>query len=533
MKPRLILSVMLLAFLFLDVCPICPKGAMARTQETLPVGGLWPENQLATQKAVIAEEKLLQEGPIDAKEYVVGPGDVFLVDVWGKASLQLRLDVDAEGKIFVPDSGTLLVGGMSLEEARERIKSVVLTAIPHGNVEVRLVSLRKFKVHVSGEIESPGSYVAAQVTRVSEILSLAARDTLELRLKQVSPFVISAESDTVGPSLKETSSFRNVELRHRNGETERVDLVLFYVTGDLSHNPRVRDGDVIYVPRLEHLFSVSGAVMFPGTYELVQGEKLSQILHLVGGVTPEADLGKGEIRRFVAGDKTESIYFSVGSVIQGTADFDIGDGDRIYVRSPVHYLEQHQVLVKGEVLFPGLYAINAREDKLSEVISRAGGFTPEADLSGGRVIRPNSLASGQQGRVQCDMVQLFLEKRAEKDVLLEPGDIIEIPTKIAYVYVTGEVRRPGYVRYVPNKRAGFYLHQAGGFTNRADSHKALVKRVATGQSLSTREAGIVLPNDSISVPTRPEGAKWALIKDTVSLLAQMATIYIVIYEATK
>lgn len=533
MRLRLILSIILLASLLLGVCLICQGGALALSQETLPIGALGYGNQLAVQNAVIAEEKLLQEGPIDAKEYVVGPGDVLIVDVWGRASRQLRLEVDTEGKIFVPDSGSLLVGGVSLEEARERIKSVVHAAVPQGNVEVRLVSLRKFKVHVSGEIESPGSYVASQVTRVSEILSLAARDTLGPGPKQGSSFQSIAVSDTIGATLKGTSSSRNVELRHRNGETERVDLALFYVTGDLSRNPRVRDGDVIYVPRLEHFFSVSGAVMFPGTYELVQGEKLSQILRLVGGLAPEADLEKGEISRFIAGDKTESIYFSVESVIQGTADFEVRDGDRIYVRSPVHYLEHHQVLVKGEVLFPGWYAINARKDKLSEVIGRAGGFTPEADLSGGRVIRPYSLSSGERGRVQCDMVQLFLEKRAEKDILLEPGDVIEIPTKVAYVYVTGEVRKPGYVRYVPNKRAGFYLHQAGGFTNKADGHKTLVKRVATGQSLSTREAGVVLPNDSISVPTRPEGARWALIKDTVMVLAQMATIYIVIYEATK
>jgi protein involved in polysaccharide export with SLBB domain len=530
MKLRLTLSVILLAFLLSHVCS---GETLSRPLEGLPVRASGLENPLLSRKATIQEEMPLQEGPIDAKAYVVGPGDIFAVDIWGKASLQLRLEVDTEGKIFVPDSGSLLVGGRSLEEARRLIESVILSAVPQGNVEVRLVSLRKFKVYVSGEIESPGSYVAAQVTRVSEVLSTAARDTLGLKLKQAFSFVNISASDTVEPRLNETSSFRNIELRHPNGETERVDLVLFYVSGDLSHNPRVRDGDVIYVPRLEHFFSVSGAVMFPGTYELVEGEKLSQVLRLVGGVTPEADLEKGEIRRFVSGDKTESTYFNVESVIRGATDFEIVDGDRIYVRSPGHYLEHHQVLVRGEVLFPGWYAINPGEDKLSEIVARAGGFTAEADLSGGRVTRPHSLASREQGKVQCDMVKLFLEKRAEADIRLQSGDIVEIPKTVGYVYVAGEVRRPGYVRYVPNKRAGFYLHQAGGFTSKAEGRKTLVKRLSTGQSLSPREAGIVLPNDSINVPARMEGARWALIKDTVYMLAQMATIYIVIDQATK
>ena len=530
MKLWLNLSVTLLAFALLNACP---GEAQSRALEDFQAGARGGGNQLIPPKAMAPEEMLLQEGPIDARQYVVGPGDIFLVDVWGKASLQLRLEVDAEGRIFVPDSGSLLVGGKSLEEARKLMKSVVSSAVPQGNIEVRLVTLRKFKVHVSGEIEAPGSYVASQVTRVSEILNAAASDTLGLKLKRSTSLMRVALDDTAEPELTETSSLRNIELRRRSGETERVDLVLFFVTGNPSQNPCVRDGDIIHVPKLERFISVSGAVMFPGTYELVQGEKLSQVLGLVGGVTPEADLEKGEIRRFVEGGKTESTFFNVESVILGRTDFDIRDGDRIYVRSPSHYLEHHQVLVRGEVLFPGWYAINPRENRLSEVVARAGGLTAEADLSGGRVIRPRSLASVGEGRVQCDMVKLFLEKRAEKDIVLESGDIIEIPARVGYVYVAGEVHRPGYVPYVQNKRAGFYVRQAGGFTRKADGGKTLVRRLSTGQSLSRREAGIVLPNDSISVPTRIEGARWVFVKDTIAILAQMATIYIVVDQATK
>ncbi|MCX5801663.1 MAG: SLBB domain-containing protein [Candidatus Eisenbacteria bacterium] len=542
MKMRLSLLValpivfsVLTAFLFLAVSL---GEAQSRAPDVFQIDTPEVRNQLISPrtigpKAVIEEGMLLQDGPIDASQYMVGPGDVFVVNVWGKASLQLRLEVDTEGKIFVPDSGSLLVGNKSLEEARNLIRSMVLSAIPQGNVEIRLAVLRKFKVHVSGEIESPGSYVASQVTRVSEIISIAAGDTVDPGFEQTSTFRDVAPSDLTVPRPREISSLRNIELRRRNGETERVDLVLFFVTGDLSRNPCVRDGDIIYVPKSERFFSVGGAVMFPGTYELVQGERLSQILKLVGGVTPGADLDKGELRRFVSDDKAESNFFDVQSVILGTTDFEIRDGDRIYVRSPAHYLEREQVLVRGEVQFPGWYAINPREDKLSEVVLRAGGLTAEADLSGGRVIRPRSLASGTQGVVQCDMVKLFVEKRAERDVVLESGDVIEIPKKVGYVYVTGEVRRPGYVCYVQDKRAGFYIHEAGGFTRRADGGKTLVTRLSTGQSLSSREAGIVLSNDSINVPVRAEGARWTIVKDTISLLAELATIYIVIDQATR
>ncbi len=468
--------------------------------------------QLLMQGGLMEEKVLLQEGPVSARDYVLGPGDVLEVDVWGKASFQYRLEVDAEGKIFIPDSGSLLLAGKTLEEAREVIESSIRSTLRDGSIETRLLSLREFKVHVSGEVDMPGSYTASAVTRVFEILAANGGDTLR-------------------PRLRESSSLRNIEIKRRSGETERVDLTRFYLAGDLAQNPALRDGDVIHVPKVERFFSVSGAVMFPGTYELVEGEKLSEVLRMVGGVTPNADLERGEVRRFLDAEKTESVFFDVGSVIRGERDFEIRDGDRIYVRTPAHYLELHQVLVGGEVVYPGWYAITPRQDRLSDVIARAGGFTAEADLSAGRILRPHSPSGGEEGRVESDMVGLFTDGDPAEDVLLEPGDVIEIPKKVGYVRVEGQVKRPGYVRYVAGKKVGFYLRQAGGTTHRAARGKTTVKRFSTGQSLSPREAGDVLANDTIFVPAKPEGATWQLVKDVISVTAQLATIYLIVDQA--
>jgi len=531
-RMRFWLPLAMVLFFFSVLCPGFGE-CQVRVPDGLGDGSPGSVLELPGPQAKNGEGLFVQDGPVDPKEYIVGPGDVFLVEVWGRARLELKLEVDAEGRIFIPDSGSFLVGGKTLEEAKKLIDSIVLSAIPKGNVETRLVGLRRFKVHVSGEIDFPGSYLATQATRASEILRAATGDTLGSRLRSARLFRAAVESDTLGPGSDRFSSFRNIELRRRSGKTERVDLAAFLVTGDVSHNPYLSDGDIIYVPKLDRSFSISGAVMFPGTYELVDGENLSQVIRLVGGVTPDADLTKGEIRRFVSEDKTESQFFEVGSILRGEKDLEVKNGDRIFVRYPSHFLESHQVLVRGEVLFPGWYPINPREDKLSEVVARAGGLTPEADLSGARVIRPRSPASDKQGMVRCDMVKLFVEKRSENDVVLETGDIIDIPKSLGYVYVGGEVRRPGYVRYVERKRLGYYVNQAGGFTSKSRGSKTMVKRLSTGQSLSARDAGVILPYDSINVPARTEGARWGMFKDTMSILAQIATIYIVIDQATK
>jgi len=467
-----------------------------------------------TRSAPAEEQKPLQEGPVDPRVYLLGPGDVLGVEVWGAASLSYTLQVDAEGKVLIPDSGTLSVAGMSLEDARELIKKTVLAAVRRGQVDVRLVTLRTFKVHVSGQVDRPGSYVASAATRVSELLS-------------------TADQALPGPGLRGDSSLRNIQLRRRDGTAMRADLVSFFLAGDQSLNPFVSDGDVIHVPRAERYFAVSGGVMFPGTYEMLEGEKLSDALELVGGVTPEADLEKGEISRFVDTQRSESVQFRLVSVLDGQADFELKDGDRVYVRIRAHYLERHQVYVGGEVVFPGWYSINRREETLSGLMARAGGLTADADLSSARVTRPDSLESGKRSVVKVDFVKLLGRGEKKEDILLETGDVVEIPRKVDYVLVSGEVRRPGYVKYQPDKAAGFYIHEAGGLTSRASGRKTIVKRFATGQALTSREAGSVRPKDEIFVPMRPEGARWALVTDTVALLAQIATIYIVIYEATK
>jgi polysaccharide export outer membrane protein len=201
-----------------------------------------------SQNAPSEEQKPLQEGPVDPRVYLLGPGDVLGVEVWGAASLGYLLQVDAEGKVLIPDSGTLTVAGMSLEDARELIKKTVLAAIRRGQVDVRLVTLRRFKVHVAGDVERPGSYVASAATRVSELLN-------------------NANQGIAGPGLRGDSSLRNIQLRRRDGTAMRVDLVSFFLAGDLSLNPFVSDGDVIHVPKVERYFAVSGGVMFPGTYE--------------------------------------------------------------------------------------------------------------------------------------------------------------------------------------------------------------------------------------------------------------------------
>ncbi|HET7499291.1 MAG TPA: SLBB domain-containing protein, partial [Candidatus Eisenbacteria bacterium] len=199
-------------------------------------------------------------------------------------------------------------------------------------------------------------------------------------------------------------------------------------------------------------------------------------------------------------------------------------------------------------------------DRLRAVLDLAGGFTPEADSTATRVERPDDaprdsafqslaarnpdfltpadrdfvVSSARERRAVSANVGAFLARGDPRgDVTLHDGDRIVVPRRVALVSVQGEVRAPGYVPYVSGRDAGDYVKDAGGFTSRARKGHIRVTRAATGGMVSLSETGELRPGDAIWVPAKPERSTWASVRDVLTTAAQVATIYLVVREATK
>ena len=248
-----------------------------------------------------------------------------------------------------------------------------------------------------------------------------------------------------------------------------------------------------------------------------------------------------------------------GRFLESGAHVELHADDRIFVRRRPQWHEENVVTVEGEVMYPGSYVIEPGRTPLTEVVGRAGGFTGDASLEDAELIRargetldrdferlskldPSEMKEDEydyvrarsrlrKGRMTVDFVRLFNGRDPRADVTLEPGDTIRVPQQRDYVKVLGRVVRPGNVLYRPGADPDYYIHEAGGFTWNANKGKVRVIKTITGQWLRKSDADRLEPGDTVWVPERPDRNYWQIVRDSVSFLTGLATIYIVIDSA--
>ena len=137
------------------------------------------------------------------------------------------------------------------------------------------------------------------------------------------------------------------------------------------------------------------------------------------------------------------------------------------------------------------------------------------------------------GRVACDFEKLFGQNLEAYDVTLKDGDLIRVPPRSMVVNVSGSVINPGLVPYEPGKDYRYYVDRAGGFSWKARKNKILIVKGQTGERARPSKRRDIDPGDTILIPEKPERDYWKFIKDSMLVLANVATVYLVVDQATK
>src|SRR5438128_1516514 len=246
------------------LAPGLPNVDVERSSPGVPMSVTVPSETevLQAERPVInptAVPTLPLEEPLDPDKYICGRGDIFELNFWGRQNFKLRVTVDMEGRTFISKVGYVDIVGKTLRQARAIVQRAVLRFFPGLNFDVSLVEPRTFLVHVVENIPHPGLYTARPVERASVVIARAG--------------------GIVGNASK-----RRISIRHRDGSTAIVDLLLYNLTGDTKYNPYVSDGDLIRVPFEDVSVNVDGAVRRPGRYELVHGKDLTELIQLAGGL---------------------------------------------------------------------------------------------------------------------------------------------------------------------------------------------------------------------------------------------------------
>jgi protein involved in polysaccharide export with SLBB domain len=480
--------------------------------------------QRLTQSA-LASSGIPMEGAVDPAEYVVGPGDAFMFVINGQDVTAAPITVGADGRIALPDAGLVEVGGLLLQDARQTISDALAKYYEDAETDISLVQPRQFYVHVTGSVPVPGRFLALPVSRVSNVLELAFADTSSL----------ASTNPDFQPSL------RNVEVRSKDGSIRHFDMVRYLAAGDIASNPYLQDGDIVHVPSFNPEYrsiSVGGRVPFPGLYEFRQGDTLSDLLAMAGGIDGDEGVKEIIVTR-LSGTAPELNSFSLAE-----ARGEVGDAFSLEALDVVSVIEREEergiVRLEGRVNRPGSYPIIDGVTTLQEVLAAAGGLRSDA-LSRGSYLERRSLPNpasektpdrntsvpqavreiarvdtmavfqrvrltdldfmsrnyfarelGFQNRVSINMDDVV--SGTANPIPLRSGDRLFVPRDEQTVYVFGQVLQPGYIAVESGQSADYYLTMAGGLSSVAG--QVLVINPATGavnEDLSTEmKSGDVL-----------------------------------------
>lgn len=395
--------------------------------------------------------------------YMLGPGDEVIIDVWGAAQANIRQIISPDGDIIVEGLGPIHLSGLTVKEANARIKNElgkIYAGVTSGSSSLKLTlgNIRSIQVNVMGEVVAPGTYTLPSLASVFHALYNAG-------------------------GVNDIGSLRTLKVYRGGKEIVDVDIYEYLMQGKNDLNITLQDGDVVIIAPYQNLVKVVGKVKRPMLYEMKKGEALNDLLDYAGGFRGDA-YKKGV--RVVRKSGREHLVFNVDSVQY--ADFVLTDGDVVTVDSVLNRFG-NKVEIRGAVFRNGLYAIDGGISTVKQLIEKAEGVREDAFLSRGVLYREKPDLSLEV--MPVDVAALLNGETA--DIPLRKNDVLYIPSVFDLqenytIQVKGAVGKPGTYKYVDNMTLEDLVVQAGGLLESASTVKVdVARRIKNPKSTSVND----------------------------------------------
>ena len=476
--------------------------------------------------------------------YTVGPDDVLELSVYGMQETNFSLTVNAEGSVSIPNVGQIKVSGLSLEEATQRIKiamqRTVYSSLQSGRskLSVTIGNIRSIRVTIIGS-NKPGNYTLSSLTTAFNALFICGgpketgsfreieliRNNKVFKKIDLYRFLVNGDqSDNV--TLKDNDVIRIPSYKSRvdlQGYVKRPGIfellpgetfsnLLEFASGfaDSAYRSSVKvtqftdkeftvkdvstdayssytpqSGDKIEVSKILDRYSnrikLSGAVFREGTYELVKGMTVGDLIKKADGLREDAYTSRGQIFRLKDDLSKELVSFNPLT----NTNILLKREDSVVIKSILELREDYYISVQGEVRLPGFYEYNDSLT-LKDLILQSGGLTDAAypqKIEIARLIQRDTLTFADvRASDIIEITGMADLASAEKNVLLKPNDVVTIRRKPGFlklesVMVSGELQYPGpYVLQKREERVSDLIKRAGGFTPEAYPAGAFIKR---------------------------------------------------------
>ena len=381
-------------------------------------------------------------------EYRVTAGDVYMLAyAAGTMPVTYQLIVDSSYKIRVSNLAVIDVEGKTFLEVKAQVEQIVSRNYPMSGVQFVLTSPAVFSVAVTGEVKQTAEPEVWALSRLSSVLQ---------------------------PLLTQYSSTRDVTIVSRSGKSRTYDLFKAQRFGDLSQDPYLRPGDTVRVGRLLRSVKIEGAVERPGTYQLLPGENLKDLVEIYGsGLTPLADPSRIEVIRHIGSGKVagQKLFFDQTDIDAGRElqHYDAITIHQISDLIPVMFMEgavgvaeENEILPTPETSNRLTIRFNEGENYANLVRSYRTAFTPVSDTANAYIIRAGE-------RIPLNLNPMLYDAAYHSEYKVEKDDVLIIPFRQYFVTVSGAVKTPGRYPYIPDRDWSYYISLAGGFNTLQNS----------------------------------------------------------------
>ncbi len=381
------------------------------------------------------------------KEYVLGPGDEILIELFGASNATYDVQVSREGNIKIDRLAPIYISGLTMDELQKLLKlkfSKIYSGLNSTQnfqkvmLSVTLAKARSIIINIIGQVNFPGTYTVPGFTSVLNALYISG-----------------------GPN--EIGSYRNITVFREGKIINSIDLYDYFV-GGIYPNFFLRDQDVVQVNSYEKLVEVSEGFKINRIFELKNNENFNDILKYSGGFLPNYSKSNLYISRFSA-NKSKLFEFN-------ETDYkvlNLFDGDKISLKQISDDLT-NSISISGEVYLPGLYPYY-NDITLEELVKKAGGFTSDALKSNISVIRKYQLINPETFSADESDLSLKLEKKDEVNVY----SIKSLTPKNEYL-ILGEINNPGSFTHYNKLRLNDVIAKAGGVTSLANVNNLKIYR---------------------------------------------------------
>lgn len=507
---------------------------------------------------------------MDGDVIVVGPYDS-LVKIAGKVKRPMFYEMKGSESV-----ATLLkyAGGFTGDAYSKNIRLIRKSGREH-----QIYSIDEFDFNMFKVLDGDSVFVDSVLTRFANMVEVKGA------VYRPGMYQMGGSINTVKELIEKAEGIRgdaflNRAVLHRRKEDLTLEVISLDVNGLLNGTTpdiALRKDDALFIPSIHDMqegrtVTISGEIAKPGIFPFADNATLEDLILQAGGLKEAASTVRIDVARRIKDPKattavntiakTFSFGLKDGFVVDGEAGFILEPFDEVYVRRSPGYQQQQNVTVDGEILFGGTYALTKKNQRLSELLERAGGVTKEAYIKGARLERKmtpeekirlesalrtarlqtdnetlsaESLNIGDTYYVGIELEQALAKPGSDADVVLREGDKLVVPQYNNTVKIGGTVMYPNTVAFKPGEKTKYYVNMAGGYGYKAKKSRAYVIYMnGTVARLKSKNKNAIQPGCEIIVPKKSSSrmsiAEILSISTSVGSLATIAATLTALFK---